>query len=76
METIYQYRFIPVVALLCISCALLTDRNRLPLAIRGLRKVLGGRGVPADGGGNAAVPVWRRLLAFVLILLALVVAAV
>ncbi len=75
METAYQYRFVLVVALLCVSCALLTDRNRLPLAIRGLRKVLGGKGVPADGGGNAGVPAWRRFLAFALILLALVVAA-
>ena len=67
----YEYRFIFVVAFLGLAAALLTDRNRLPLALRGLRRTLGTSTPPAPA---APVPLWRRLLAFILILLAFLIA--
>ena len=45
------YRFIPVVALLGLAAFLLTDRSKPPLALRGLKKMLGSAGSPAGGGG-------------------------
>lgn len=67
----YEYRFVFVVAFLGLAAALLTDRNRLPLALRGLRRTLGTSTPPAP---SAPVPLWRRLLAFILILLAFLIA--
>ena len=69
------YRFIPVVLLLGFASFLLVDKSKLPLALRGLGKVLGARmAVTADS--TAAVPPWKRLLAFVLILVAFALAIV
>lgn len=67
------YRFIPVVALLGLAAFLLTDRSKPPLALRGLKKMLGSAGLPAEGA-STPVPLWKRLLAFVLCLLAFLLA--
>ncbi|MBO7685101.1 MAG: thioredoxin family protein [Kiritimatiellae bacterium] len=67
-----MYRFIPVVALLGLAVYLLVDKSKLPLALRGLKKVLGTTAPPAPS--TPPVPVWKRLLAFVLILIAFVLA--
>ena len=66
------YRFIPVVALLGIAAFLLVDKSKLPLALRGLKKVLGPAVSSGEGAASLAqpVPVWKRMLAFVLILIA------
>ena len=68
-------RLLAVLALVCASAALATPKGRLPLALRGVLKVLG------QDRGAAAAPVetvsaWRRALAFVLILVAAVLAFV
>jgi hypothetical protein len=68
------WRFIPVVALLGFAAYLLVDKSKLPLALRGLKKVLGTAAPPASSA--PPVPVWKRLLAFVLILIAFVLAIV
>ncbi len=68
------YRFIPVIALLGIAAMLLTDKSKLPLALRGLKKVLGADGTPAASAAPVSVPLWKRLLAFALIVLAFLVA--
>lgn len=65
------YRFIPVVLLLGAAAALLADPSKLPIALRGLRRTLGG-----GGGAAHKVPAWRRCLAFVLVLAAFVIAVV
>ena len=67
------YRFIPVVALLGLAAFLLTDRSKPPLALRGLKKMLGSAGSPAEGA-SMPVSLWKRLLAFVLCLLAFLLA--
>ena len=68
------WRFIPVVALLGFAAYLLVDKSKLPLALRGLKKVLG---TAAPSASSAPpIPVWKRLLAFALILIAFVLAVV
>ena len=68
------YRFIPVVLLLGIAAYLLVDKSKLPLALRGLKKVLG-NAVPAAHDAPP-VPAWKRWLAFVLVLVAFLLAVI
>ena len=68
------WRFIPVVALLGFAAYLLVDKSKLPLALRGLKKVLGTAAPSASPA--SPIPVWKRLLAFALILIAFVLAVV
>ena len=66
------YRFIPVVLLLGIAAFLLVDKSKLPLALRGLKKMLG---TAAPSASSAPpIPVWKRLLAFLLIVVAFLLA--
>ena len=69
------WRFIPVVALLGIAAYLLVDKSKLPLALRGLKKVLGNAASDAARGAPP-VPAWKRWLAFALILIAFALAVV
>ena len=69
----HAYRFIPVVILLVLAAMLLTDKSKLPLALRGLGKMLGTR-MTVAAASAAAVPRWKRLLAFALIVLAFLLA--
>ena len=66
------YRFIPVVLLLGVASFLLVDKSKLPLALRGLGKMLGTRMTVASTS-IAAVPPWKRLLAFVLVVVAFLI---
>ena len=70
-----MYRFIPVVLLLGIAAFLLVDKSKLPLALRGLKKVLG-NAAPAAPGDAPPVPAWKRWLAFALILVAFLLAVI
>lgn len=73
MEELFRhFRFVPVVALLVAAAVLATPPNRLPLALRGLQKVLGRPSAPR--GPEASVTPLRRLFAFVLVLAAFVLA--
>lgn len=69
------WRFIPVVALLGLAAFLLVDKSKLPLALRGLKKVLGNAASDAARGAPP-VPAWKRWLAFVLILVAFLLAVI
>lgn len=66
-------RLVAVVALLTLAALLATPPGRLPLALRGLAKLL-----RSDRGEKTAVPppatVGRRLVAFVAVLAAVLVA--
>ncbi|MGN0853918.1 MAG: hypothetical protein ACI4R9_00185 [Kiritimatiellia bacterium] len=73
---LWLLRIIAVVALLGAAAALATPPGRLPLALRGLQRFLHrDRGRPPAPGGEP-VPWGRRLLAFVLVLLAAVLGMV
>ena len=60
-----------VIALLGAAAALATPPGRLPLALRGvyriMRKDRGESAAPPDSG---PVPLWRRVLAFILVVIA------
>ena len=75
-EMVDQFRFVPVIVLLGVAAALLTEKGRLPLALRGVRKILRrDAGRPERSAEETrGVPAWKRFLAFVLILLAFVIA--
>ena len=65
------FRFVPVIALLGGAAALLRPPGELPLALRGLKKILGQKSdeVPK-------VSTWKKFAAFLCVLLALVLALV
>ena len=67
------WRFIPVVALLGLAAFLLVDKSKMPLALRGLKKVLG-NATPVAPGDAPPVPAWKRWLAFLLIVAAFLLA--
>ena len=67
------YRFIPVVVLLGLAAFLLTDKSKPPLALRGLKKMLGAEAASAEGA-STSVPLWKRLLAFALCVIAFLIA--
>lgn len=66
-------RVIAVVALLGVAAAIATPRGRLPLALRGLQRMLGR---PAKETAGEPVSARRRILAFLLVLLAAATALV
>ncbi len=70
-----QYRFVVVIALLGLAAALATPKGRLPLALRGIRRTLRrDAGAPAaEPSAARAVPLWKRLVAFALVLLAFLI---
>ena len=63
-------RLVAVLALLCVAAALATPKGRLPLALRGVAKLF------RISGEEQTVPVWKRLLASVLVLLAILLALI
>ena len=74
---LYQFRFIFVIACLGLAAALLTDKHKLPLALRGLRRVLRkDAGEVQNPDKDSTITPIRRLLAFVLILIAFAIAVV
>ena len=72
-------RLVAVLALLCVAAAIATPKGRLPLALRGLAKVLGKDGTKTfehSEHSNIQVSFARRLLAFLFVLLAVFLALI
>ena len=73
-------RICAVIALVCVAAALATPKGRLPLALRGLAKLLhqdDSRTVAASAtSAPPSVSLAKRLFAFLLILLALLIAMI
>ena len=78
-------RLVAVVALLCVAAAIATPKGRLPLALRGLAKMLGSSGVPGSRGPEVKQPfnpgtlqpsAGKRFLAFALVILAIILALI
>ena len=71
MNTAFQLgRICAVIALVCVAAAMATPKGRLPLALRGVAKLF------RISGEEQTVPAWKRLLAFVLVLLAILLALI
>ena len=69
-------RIVAVVALLCVAAAIATPRGRLPLALRGLQRLLRRDRGLSSADDAAPVSAGRRLLAFFLVILAAVICMV
>ena len=75
-EILNLVRMILVLALVIAAAALATPRNRVPLALRGILKILRkDRGITASQP-PAPVPAWKRFLSFVFIILAAALALI
>jgi hypothetical protein len=70
-------RIVVVMALLCVAAAISTPKGRLPLALRGVYRIMRrDRGDAPDIPKTEPVSAWRRLLAFFLVLIAVIAAVV
>ena len=72
-------RLVAILALLCVAAAIATPKGRLPLALRGLAKLLAhdrGQSVAVDDTRLRSVSAGRRALAFLLVLLAILLALI
>lgn len=68
-------RVFAVIALVCAAACLATPPGKLPLALRGIRKMLRkDLGVSGQTVADAKAPVWRRMLSFLLVIVAALVA--
>lgn len=77
LEVLSHYRFVVVIALLGIAAMLATSKGRLPLALRGLKKVIrqdAGKPASTPTETAASVPGWKRFVAFLLVILAFLIA--
>lgn len=64
-------RVVVVIALLIVAAALATPRGKLPLALRGVYRIMRrDAGLADDAPGDRQAPTWKRILAFVLVLIA------
>ena len=71
IELLYHVRFSPVIVLRGVAAALLRHPDEPPLALKGLRRVLGG-----GAAAQKPIPRKRRWLAFICVLMALVLALI
>ena len=78
-------RLVAILALLCVAAAIATPKDRIPLALRGLAKVLQGCKVVEFQGSSTLQPcnpgtlkpsAWKRGLAFALVILAILLALI
>ncbi|MBR4894084.1 MAG: hypothetical protein IKZ36_02670 [Kiritimatiellae bacterium] len=71
MTALQIARVVAVIALLCFASALAAPPNRLPLALRGLRRILRkDMGVVGDVEEEKKASPMRRAIAFLLVLVA------
>ena len=66
-------KIVLVIALLGVAAAIATPKGRLPLALRGLEKLMGKR---AETRADGAVSIGKRFFALVLVIIAIIVAIV
>jgi len=70
-------RIVLVIALLCVAAALATPRGRLPLALRGLQRIIArDHEVPSSAAPPVRQSAAKRFAAFLLVLLAVLVAVI
>ena len=71
LQLLYHLRFIPVIVLLGVAAALLRRKGEPPLALKGLKRVLGG-----TAAARQPVSRKRRWLALICVLSALALALI
>ena len=74
-------RLVAVVALLCVAAAIATPKGRLPLALRGLAKLLArdrgqAQATAVEGCRLQSVSTGKRIQAFTLVILAVILALI
>ena len=74
-------RLVAVLALLCVAAAIATPKGRLPLALRGVAKLLArdrgqAQSTAVDGCRLQSVSAGKRTLAFLLVVLAVILALI
>ena len=74
-------RICVVIALVCVAAALATPKGRLPLALRGLARLLArergqAQSTAVEGCRCQSVSAGKRMLAFLLVLLAAILALI
>jgi len=65
-----------VIALVVVAAILSTPRGRVPLALRGVLRILRKDRALAPPPSPEPVPGWKKLLAFVLVILAFILAKI
>jgi hypothetical protein len=72
--TVAEWQFLGKAALLMaligIASAICTPKDRLPLALRGLKKLLGKESGASSDSDAQPVPAWKKTIAFLLVLAA------
>ena len=63
-------RVVAVISLVMVAATLATAPGRLPLALRGIRRMLRSDLGAGEPPADAKAPAWRRALAFLLVLAA------
>ena len=82
MNTVFQIaRLVAILALLCVAAAIATPKGRLPLALRGVAKLLArdreqAQSTAVDGCRVQSVSAGKRALAFSLVILAILLALI
>ena len=79
--TVQIVRLVAVLALLCAAAAIATPKGRLPLALRGVAKLLArdrgqAQSTAVDGCRLQSVSAGKRTLAFLLVVLAVILALI
>ena len=82
MSTVFQIaRLVAILALLCVAAVLATPKGRLPLALRGVAKLLArdrgqAQSTAVDGCRVQSVSAGKRALALAFVILAILIALI
>ena len=82
MSTVFQIaRLVAILALLCVAAVLATSKGRLPLALRGVAKLLArdrgqAQSTAVDGCRVQPVSAGKRALALAFVILAILIALI
>lgn len=75
-EVFELVRVVAVIALVVIAAVLATPPNRVPLALRGLLRILRRDGSTPTGNEPTSAPTWKKILSFVLVIVAFLLAKI
>lgn len=74
-EILELLRVIAVIGLVVTAAVLATPPNKIPLALRGLAKMLG-KSAESDKTAVAVVPTYKKILAFLIVVIAFIIAKI